>query len=384
MAHFDKIEFNKLANVHAKLCISIFIPTHHFRETSLIDQDVLIFKNQLKTVRAELRLRSIDENLQDQFLRPLENLLEDSDFWRHQNNCLAIFLSEGFFQTYELSITCSSLVYVASTFFLKPLIPLLYEDGKFLILTLELNKVQLYLYTGEDISHIPLPHKTPSRLEEAVGYDFEEKSLQIRSQQHGDKRSVYHGQGEGKEDRKNEILRFFREINKGVAAVVGDQKYPMILAGIEYLVPIYRKANTYKNLWETPLILHPSDLHVEEILRRARELMMPIWKRGFSTKSNQFKQLEKTSKVAIGISEILPLAYQGNIDSLFIQTHYETWGVFDPEKKSVRLDKNKNLINTSLTNLAAIQVILKGGKVFLVDEEQMPIDKAEIVSLNRH
>ncbi|MBT8312024.1 MAG: hypothetical protein KJN91_04180, partial [Eudoraea sp.] len=42
----------------------------------------------------------------------------------------------------------------------------------------------------------------PEQLEEAVGYDYKQKSLQFRTGQAGFAQGAFHGHGEGKDDEK--------------------------------------------------------------------------------------------------------------------------------------------------------------------------------------
>lgn len=383
MTHLDKKHLERLAGVHSRLCISIFIPTHSAGEETLKGQDHLEFKQQLKQVRQKLEGRSLEDFEIDKYMQPLYDLMEDSVYWRHQKQGLAVFSSEDIFENYELPISVESEVHVANSFFLKPLMPMLARNGKFLLLTLELNKVQLYLMTEEGTAHVPLPKDTPARLEEAVGFDYEEKSLQFRSQQQKKQGSVFHGQGEGKEDRKDEILRFFRTIDQGVAEAVGDTTMPLMLAGLDYLLPIYRKANTYAHLSEKQLTIHPSDLQLATLHKEAWNLMGPYFEEELEEKKALFLQHQNSSRTSLDLEEVLTMAFRGNVDSLFLDRDFEAWGIYEPKNEQVREGSKEDPANVSLTNLAAIQVFLKGGKVYLLEKEKMPVNYSGIISLNR-
>ena len=62
---------------------------------------------------------------------------------------------------------------------------------------------------------------------------------------------MFHGHGIGVDDSKDNILRFFRAVEKGLQSQPVLKQRPLILAGVEYLHSIYRTVNTYPHLLET-------------------------------------------------------------------------------------------------------------------------------------
>ncbi len=384
MTTISRKQIEDLARNHDKFCISIFIPTHKKGEPSLKGQDILEFKQQVKEVEKKLDERSLEKNQIKKYLKPLHEMLEDKSFWRHQSKGLAVFLSENIFEKFPLPISFNGYTHVSDTFFLKPLMPLFQRNTRFMVLALDLKRLQLYRVTEEGISEVSLPDTTPSELEEAVGHDYEENTLQTKSQHRGVQSTVFHGQGAGKDDRKVEILKFFREINKGVIQILEEENIPLVLAGLDYLLPIYKQANTYENLSEIYLPINPFEMQPSELGKLAFEKMKQTFEKELEDKKAQFLKYQNTSKTSKNISEVLPAAFSGSVDSLFIEKGFDVDGIYESEKERV-LTGDKNLPqNGSLTNLAAIQVFLKGGKVYLLEKDQMPLDNSEIVSLNRY
>jgi hypothetical protein len=62
------------------------------------------------------------------------------------------------------------------------------------------------------------------------------------------------GHGVGIDDATHEpndaILRYFHQVDTGLRAFLRDEHAPLVLAGVEYLLPIYRRANTYPYMLE--------------------------------------------------------------------------------------------------------------------------------------
>ena len=98
-----------------------------------------------------------------QFLKPGEELLADSLFWRYQADGLAAFLSVDGLRSYLLPISFPELVVVGHRFHIKPLLPLLNNDDRFFVLALSKNNVRLIEGTRSGAAEIEvenMPHFT--------------------------------------------------------------------------------------------------------------------------------------------------------------------------------------------------------------------------------
>ncbi len=76
--------------------ISIFIPTHHRGKEVNEGQDHIVFKNHVQRIRQTLESQSLRSNEMNDLMQPLEALLDDIQFWRHQQAGLAVFRSPDF------------------------------------------------------------------------------------------------------------------------------------------------------------------------------------------------------------------------------------------------------------------------------------------------
>jgi hypothetical protein len=88
-------------------------------------KDVLQSKNQLKEVRRRLEKEEMGTREIDTLVAPIQELLNDSEFWRHQSDGLAIFRSDNFFRKYTLPVHFETFNYVANGFYLNPSCPCL-------------------------------------------------------------------------------------------------------------------------------------------------------------------------------------------------------------------------------------------------------------------
>lgn len=384
MAIITKNEIAELEKVHDANCISIFIPTHRFGQDVLHKKDAIYLKDQLKDVERKLVRDGLQKIQIDKLLKPAYNLIEDLIFWKHQSDGLALFIADGFFQKYSLPIYFEAYNYVSNEFYLKPLMPMFAGDGRFFILAIELHDAKLYECTRHSITDIVIEDLIPTRLEEAVGYDYEQKSLQFRSQQEGHGEATFHGHGEGNEDRQDEIMRYLHDIDKGIMKLLHDEKAPMIVASLGFLYPMYKKANAYKHLMDDHIDKSPSDMDKILLHEVAWNIVDPYFDQLRKDKIALYEQFHDTEKTSFDIEEVVPAAVGGRVDTLFLRNRADIFGIYDPDKGDVRVDNKQESQNVSLMNLIAIRTLMQGGNVYLMEEHEMPQSFSKVNALYRY
>ncbi len=371
MPLITKKEIEELDGVHNANCISIFIPTHRAGGEVFDGKDALKLKNELKAIKHKLAQTMGPVEI-DKLVAPVQELLDDSEFWRYRSDGLAIFLTDGFFKKFTLPVYFEEFNYLGNNFYLKPLLPMFTGDGKFYVLALELQYVKFYEQTRHSITEVDIEDLVPSRLQEKVGYDYEPKSLQYKSMADGQGRAFYHGHAGADRGHKAEITRFFRAIDKGLMTLLRDETSPMLVVAQEVMFPIYKKENTYKHLIDDFIDQTPSDVDKFHLHEMAWEKMAPIFDRERKEKLELFKEYEGSGRTSSDIERVLPEALAGRIDTLFVENRADIWGIYDSEKRQVRIDEEPTASNMSLLNTAAIKTFLNGGKVYLLEKSEMP------------
>jgi hypothetical protein len=304
----------RLSEFHNTSCISIYIPTHRAGIETLNGQDALNLKNQMKEIRTKLADQGMNSKQIEKLLHPLSDLVDNADFWRHQSDGLAIFLSDTIFERVRVPVQFDQITYISSDFYLKPLLPVFNDNGVFYLLALKKDGVRFFKGNKHGITEIDIGESVPSRLEDTVGYDFEQKQLQFRSAGGG----IFHGHNEGDTKHKTELLHYFREIDKGVISELhNSQEPPLVLCCIDYYVSLYSEANTYNNLFPNHISYNPADLDISSLHEKAWELLEPWFNRNFHDKKERFLMSLNKGKASSDIRKIIPAAVQGKIDTIF-------------------------------------------------------------------
>ncbi len=187
-----------------------------------------------------------------------------------------------------------------------------------------------------------------------------------------------------KGDRKNEIARYFRAIDKGLMTLLKDDNVPMIVASQDYLFSIYKEENSYQYLLDDPINCNLSETDKFLLHEMAWEKVAPIFDEERKEKVETFKQYDGTGRTSSEIEQVVPAALEGKIDTLFVQNNADIWGIYDPEKRHVRVDEEPLPSSVSLLNKAAIKIFLNGGKVYLLEKDEMPNPNSKVNALYRY
>jgi hypothetical protein len=372
-----RTELEQLMRKEQQGCVSIYMPTH--RTGVDAQQDPIRLKNLLGQTEKELRDVGMDRRDVQKMVEPATILLQDSDFWQHQSDGLAIFLSSKGTRRYRLPLNFEEFVTVMDRFHIKPLLPLFTGDGKFYILALSQNVVRLLLGTRYSVSQIDIGQVGGS-LAEAIPSGNHQTDLQLHSSgstggMSGAGSVTFHGQSGGSDESdKHELLRYFRLVSNGLMEFLQGDSVPLVLAGVEYLLPIYKEANTYPNLMDRVITGNPDLLSADELHKSAWEIVSPRFKMAHEEALAHYQQLagQASERVADTLEKIVPAAFDGRIETLFITAGVQNWGVFNPDTNKVEHHTQRESGDESLLDLAAVQTYLKGGIVYAMEPDKVP------------
>ncbi|MFB2938861.1 hypothetical protein ACE1B6_26715 [Aerosakkonemataceae cyanobacterium BLCC-F154] len=379
-------ELKKLAEQPTGLCVSIYMPTYRLGQET--QQNPIRFKNLIRQAEELLGEHGLKESEAGKFLQPAKDL-DREEFWENQNNGLAIFVAEGVFNYYRLPLNFNELTVVTDRFHLKPLLPLLTNDGLFYILSLSQDQIKLFECTRFEAKEIEL-EDVPKNIDEALMYDETAKAGQFRinTSRGGTDNSFqrsgsYHGQGSP--DRDNiqvDLLQFFHIVDRGIHKYLQGKNAPLVLTGVEYLFPIYREANGYPHLVAEGITGNTKLMTPEELQTEAWKIVEPIFSKAQQEALTYYKESAAAQRASSDIKEAVPAAFYGRVEQLFVALGLHQWGNFDPQNNTIQLHSEPETGDEDLLDSAAVQTILNGGIVYAVAPEKVP-DKAPLAAVFR-
>ena len=374
--HLSSEALQALIEHRSPRCVSIFLPTSPSGEAAR--QAPIRLKNLLAEAESHLRGHGLKQDEAQRLLQPARALLDDAPFWNHQREGLALFINADGMRSYSLPIAFTPLTVVGESFEILPLLPHLALGDRFYVLALSGNQTRLLEATRYSVIEVEVPD-LPSSQAKALAHDDREESLQFHTGASGNgagggRPAIFHGQGSGTDTEKLDLFRYFQRIDRALSRFLGNQQAPLVLASVNYQQALYREANHYPNLLEGGIDGNPESLSAEDLRDRAWPLVEPSFREAEREAKSRLAALSD-SKRAIGtIEQLVPAAYWGRVDTLFVQRDQHVWGQFDPTANKVHLSKQESVEpgDYDLLDLAVRRTLAKGGTVFALSSDRMP------------
>jgi hypothetical protein len=365
--------------------VSIFIPTHRMGRE--IQGDPIRLKNLLS--QAEDRLIEAGMRRSDalEMLDPAQQLVSDKSYWQKQSDGLAIYLARNDFKYYRLPIEFKSLLVISGRYHIKPLLPMLSWDGQFYILAISLNDIKLYSATRYTLDKIEF-EDIPNSLSEALWFEDPEAQLQFRTAVPtpiGEDRGMFHGQGVGVNDQKDIIRRFFQRFDSGLNEWLQNDQLPLVLAGVDYLLPIYRQVTQYPHIVTSGVQGAPEEWSTAELHQKSWEIIQPIFSREKEDAISNYQELfGKDSELASNeLVEVVRAAHYGRVETSFVAADTQIWGSFKPESGKVIIHDEKLSGDVDLLDQAAAETILNGGVTYTISGGVTPLEEGKIAAIFR-
>jgi len=374
MDTFGASELRRLTGNRQGTCVTIFMPTHSTGRDG--QQDALRLKNLIGKAERDLVDQGARTTDVRKLLQPVRELPGEPGFWEKRSHGLALFVAEGVFDRFRVPISLDEQVIVNQRFQVKPLLPLVNSKDDYCLLALSQNRVRFFEGRQFGLREVHVDG-LPENMEKALNYDQVFRGSQVHSGQrgsdYGKQGAVFHGQGGEREIAKEDLAKYFRLIDSALHPVLRDRQTPMILAAVQYLLPIFRDVSTYPHIAREELPGNPDHLSDRDLHTRAWPIVASWSEADRAAAAAKYQQLAGTGKTADDLRQILPAACQGQIESLFVDRGAHLWGSFDVQTSEVQLNgEAEKAAADDLLDLAAVQTLLNRGTVYSVEAEKCP------------
>ncbi len=370
---FTRDELSMLMSNQHSHNISIYMPASRTNS----QQNLIRFKNLIRKAEENWRERGPKDLSMEEVFKPARRLLEETRFWSFQDEGLAVFLSPGFFSAYRLPISFNELVVMSNRFHVKLLLPLLSKEMAFYVLALSQKNIRLLQCTYQQTRQITA-ESLPKNIEAVIQYDEPLEQLQQHTETQNQRPdgsgrpAMYFGQGVGKDDVKKNLARFFQQVDTGVRDAVDRKGIPLVIVGLEHMTGLYREANHYPHLLDEEIHTNADELNDRQLQQQAWEVVEPYFLRKRQEVEDRYHQMSERELASGDIKEIVPAAFDGRVDSLFVAVRVQQWGSFDPQSRKVDLHQREENGDGDLLDFAAIYTLMKGGAVYTCPREEVP------------
>lgn len=378
MKIFNREDFIKLSKKKAKPMISIYSPTSR-RSSTGYKEDMTHFKNQLSEIK-----KSLDKDYKlpnaeiSKILEPAQELLDNFRFWQNNSDTLACFLSDGNMELHKLPIESKeSSHFIGNKPLLLPMIPELNDDGHYYVLLLNLDRIRLYEATRTVIQEVILDPE-----EVAVSFTAEEEVDENQDQLQGqggigNAGAMYHGHDGGADEiKKVTILNYFHRMTNMLEPLLYKNPLPLYLAGVDYLIPIFKEACKYNHLMDGHVSGAFNEKDMLTLHQKSWEKAEPNF---MEERKERHRNFQAKNAAGLAVSndnlKIIKAALTGAVETLLVnQNHEHLWGKYDAETHKIEITEEQEKESHCLIDEAAAKVIEFKGKVYLTAPEDMPED----------
>ncbi len=357
---------DQILNIDGKLLISITLSTHKKGEE--VKQNSIRFKNLLTQTTEKLKDKGLKEKEISKLLKPATDLLAKPLFWSHQDEGLAVYISNDYFEYFHLPYPVEEKAYINESFLITPLLPMLSLDGTFSVLAVSRKKARLLHCTRNEVFDIT-PEDATTSLDEYLEVT-PEKELQYHTGADG-KEAMFFGHGSGGEVKRVIAEQYFRELEKQITSVMNKYSEPLILVGLEDNIAFYKTINGYKRTLTDSIDSNPDELNDNQLKDLGWTEIKRYFLKDMYNSLEQFSE-SNSDRVSNNMAEIVEATVMGKSDTIFISKGEVRWGHYDPESHQVHFTDRPSNGDVDLMNWLAIKGRKTGSKVYVLPREEMP------------
>lgn len=371
--------FTEVANYKSECCISLFLGTHSSGIEVNKHYDPVNFKNQLQEITRRLKGKGYDQLYADKLLQPGYELIKDDNFWTEQSPGIAVFIADGFFKYIKMPVVpVEEIIVIEPTFYVTPLIPLMTNKEYFYLLIISKHCAKLFHADSYSMRIVPL--ELPQSIDEVKRLS-EPDARTFRSGDSGKRASSasqpgsVHGAGGGNPGDKDNILTYFEAVDDILwEKVFNKENAPLLLAGVEYEIPIYRNAADYHNVWPQALTGNRERQETTSLYNEAMELMKPYFEQRVNKALETYMNNSAKGITSSIAADVIPATYYSQVSHLFVTKGEHIWGTFDEMANELVFHDTPDEDGEDLIDNAVVKTLANGGEVFLLEKEKMPAD----------
>jgi hypothetical protein len=365
-------------------CLSLYQPTNRHHPDN--KQDVILFGNLVRTLE-ESSVENLPKEEVRSLMEPFLALAEDSDFWNHTLDGLAVLGAKGIFRVYKLHRRVAQLAVVADSFHTKPLMRILQSADRYHVLGLNRQEIKLFEGNRDALDEIKLHHDIPRKLTDALGEELTEPHLTVTSYggAGGSQPGMHHGHGGKKAEVDGDAERFFRVIDKGILEYHSQPSgLPLILAALPEHHHMFHEVSSNPFLVDESIDIHPDSLSsIDELREHAWQVMEPRYLARLAVLVEQFGNARSRDLGDDDLAQVARAAVEGRVATLLIGAQRAIPGSIHAESGDIEFDDLEHPEVDDVLDDLMMLALKMGGQVVIVPTDRMPT-KTGIAAIYRY
>jgi hypothetical protein len=373
--------FAQIAAYRSSFCISIYCDTHTAGEEVNERFDTTAFKNILQGIEKKLVEKNVSPTSIEKLVKPGFDLIRDDEFWLNLSPGLAVFIAEDYWKFIKMPVAPGNDVVFDSSFFVSPLLPIIISPEYYYLLVISKKRIKLFRGNKFGIEFISVPD-LPESMPEVTG-DVEKNRTTWRTGGGATGGANFHGAGEDV-DHKTEIASYLEAVDDVLyKQIFNKENAPLLLAGVEYLIPIYRSVCDYHNVCKEALTGSYEHHTGSALHEEAIKVMTTFFNQAKNKAKELFANNIATPLTSSMVHTVIPACYYGRVSHLFVRKGAHLPGLFDELNNKLQIHEKQEENSEDLIDNAVEKAFLSGSEVFLVEAAEMP-SEGDIAAVFRY
>ncbi|HYC44320.1 MAG TPA: hypothetical protein VED01_02440 [Burkholderiales bacterium] len=364
-----------LLGQHATPCLSLYQPT--YRQFPGSQQNAVRFRNLVRDLKAALAQKHPGADAAA-LMRPFDALAEDSAFWAHPQDGVAVFAAPGFWHVEKIQQTVSEAVVVNDHLYLKPLVRALQSEDTYQILAIDRAAVKLYQGNRYVLDEIPMAPSVPRTIEEALGPEVAIQGVQNKgdygrapARTNAPTGAMFHGHGGKMDEPRLDMERFFRAVDRAITEAHSKAStLPLILAALPEYHTHFRDVSHNPYLLDQGIEGNPNAMQPDELREQAWRIMEPRYHWRLQQLLDAYHAGRARGVATDDLTHALEFATDGRVGTLLIEDGRRLAGFVDGRMPRRTADDEPGA-GDILDDLAE-RVLNTGGQVVVVPKASMP------------
>ncbi len=363
--------FKPLMEEREPPCLSLYLPTHRTHPDN--QQDPIRYKN-LMTALEESLLREYDAGQAKALLEPFRTLTDDTGFWSHTWDGLAIFGAADFFQVFKLQQSVPSLAISALSFHLKPLLRAQQYGDRYQILSLNRRDIKLFEGSRNQLDEVDLASNVPGTIDEALGSELTEPHETVASYGGtGLGSAMRHSHGSKRDEVEVDEERYFRAVDRAIFEHYSRSSgMPLMLAALPEYHALFHRVSHNPHLMKEGIEIDPTSLSLDQLRERAWSVVEPEFDARLRKRIDEYEHAKANGLGLDVLAKVASAAAQSRVGSLMVAADKRVPGKIAADTGELTLSKLENPeVDDILDDLAEL-VLQRGGEVVVIPEDNMP------------
>ncbi|MEV0646734.1 hypothetical protein AB0I28_15865 [Phytomonospora sp. NPDC050363] len=347
-------QIDTLLNRRGPASVSIYLPTDPTNPNAA----PIAFKDLAKRAIDQLREAGTGKHEVTALEEHFADLVDDGEFWRFQARSLAVFATPERLTTFRLPNHLQPQAAVADRFHVKPLLrSVTFPQTAYLLALAQGSLRLLEIAEGVTPERIKVPD-LPDDVADAVG----KATIKHRAPE----RRV-----QGSEGQKMRMRQYARQIDAALRPVLPADGVPLILAGTEPLLSIFREVCSYPDVAENTVAGNPEDRGDGELAAAGREVLDEVHAAELKDLQTLFEERASRGRTLFDPGDVARFATQGAVDTVFVDFDATVPGEVDDAGEVTYADGD-DAVAYGIVDEIARRVWLSGGRVLAVRREDVP------------